>query len=90
MRKASAQEAWVSKNAGYFKGRYENTKRWREEHPDYRRSRVIQDEIPSPIPMKPVRLLLPAAWFKEGIQDTKAVLTIIDSTTYACTATGTG
>jgi hypothetical protein len=90
MRKAAAQAAWVSKNAGYFKGRYENTKRWRKEHPHYRRSRVIQDEIPSSPPMKPVRLLLPAEWFKEGIQDTKAVITIIASNTYACTATGTG
>ena len=88
-RKAASQSAWVSKNSDYFKGRYENTKKWREEHPGYQRQRrknrrEIQDEIPSLPSMKSVRLLLPVTWFKSEIQDTMTVITIIDSDTCAC------
>lgn len=93
LRKAAAQAAWASKNRDYFKNRYENTKRWREEHPGYQRQRrkmagEIQDEIPASTSMKSVRLLLPAEWFKNGIQDTMAVITLIDSDTYISTAKG--
>ena len=34
-RKHQSQEKWVTKNPGYFKGRYENTKQWLSNHPDY-------------------------------------------------------
>lgn len=91
-RKAAAQAAWVSKNKDYFKGRYENTKQWRKDHPGYQRqqrkkSREIQDTIPCTSPMKSVRLLLPEQWFKRGIQDTSAVITFLDSNSYKCTGT---
>lgn len=89
-RKAASQAAWVSKNSDYFKGRSANTRRWREAHPGYQRERrkklrEIQDEIPPSSSMKSVRLLLPVTWFRDGLQDTKAVITIIDSETYVCT-----
>jgi len=92
-RKAASQTAWVLKNSDYFKDRYEITKKWREEHPGYQRQRrkkryEIQDEIPSSSPMKSVRLLVPVKWFKDGIQDAKAVVTVIDSDTCVCTDRG--
>ena len=92
-RKAVAQAAWVAKNVGCFAGRYDNTKHWRKKNPGYQRQRrkkrrEIQDEIPSSSSMKSVRLLLPATWFKNEIQDTKVVVSIIESDTYVCTDTG--
>jgi hypothetical protein len=54
-RKKRSQAAWLSRNLGYFKGRYPNTKAWLEAHPgyleNYRRKRKawvradIQDEL---------------------------------------------
>jgi hypothetical protein len=40
-RKKAAQDAWVSKNPGYFQGRYSYVKTWRE-----KKRGMIQDEIP--------------------------------------------
>jgi len=34
-RKQRNQDAWSSRNPGYFKGRYPNTKAWLEVHPGY-------------------------------------------------------
>lgn len=34
-RKQASQRRWVQRNAEYFKGRYYNTKKWLEAHPDY-------------------------------------------------------
>jgi len=34
-RKALSQKRWVEKNPEYFCGRYENTRTWLEQHPDY-------------------------------------------------------
>ena len=51
-RKKDSQEKWVAANPDYFKGRYENTKEWRKQHPDYQKQwragkrREIQDETP--------------------------------------------
>ncbi len=39
-RKKAAQEAWLQKNPGYFRGRYPYVKEWRKQR------RVIQDGIP--------------------------------------------
>lgn len=93
MRKGASQAAWVSRNVDYFKGRYANTKQWREKNPGYQRQRrkkrrEIQDGIPDSSSMKSVRLLLPVTWFKSEIQDTKVVITIIDSDTYIGTDRG--
>jgi hypothetical protein len=86
-RKRASQEAWTAKNRGYFRGRYDNTRRWLESHPGYlrrrrRKLRDIQDKIPELSPIKSVRLLLPAKWFKSDIQDTMVQITVIDSETY--------
>lgn len=93
LRKAASQAAWSAKNDDYFKYRYENTKIWRAARPEYQRQRrkkirEIQDSIPGLTRMKSVRLLLPATWFKNEIQDTMALITVIDSDTYISTATG--
>jgi len=92
-RKKAAQARWVKNNPGYFKGRYENTRRWREAHPGYQRQRrkkirEIQDESTRLTPVKSMRLLLPAQWFKSEIQDAMVTLTLIDSMTYMSTVTG--
>lgn len=92
-RKRASQAAWLKKNPDYFKGRSDNTRQWRHAHPGYqqrRRQKIheIQDSIDSPSPMKSVRLLIPAKWFKDEIQDTRVTLTLLDSTTYISTAAG--
>ena len=93
LRKAASQAAWASKNNDYFKDRYENTQIWRAAHPGYQRQRrrkirEIQDAIPDSSRIKSVRLLVPAAWFKSEIQDTMALITVIDSETCISTAAG--
>jgi ferredoxin-thioredoxin reductase catalytic subunit len=73
-RKKEAQERWLAANPGYFRGRYGNTKHWREFHPEYQRlwrarRREIQDKIRKKSPMESLRLVIPAKWFKGEIQD---------------------
>lgn len=90
-RKHASQASWTEKNNGYFRGRYDNTRRWLAAHPGYLRRRRqelrdIQDTIPDLTARKSVRLLLPANWFKNDIQDTMVKIAIIDSETYLCTA----
>jgi hypothetical protein len=34
-RRKRSQADWLSRNEGYFKGRYPNTRAWLEKHPDY-------------------------------------------------------
>lgn len=92
-RKRASQASWAAKNPGYFTGRYENTRCWRGAHPDYQRQwrrkfREIQDTIPEVTGRKSVRLLLPAKWFKDEIQDTMVRITLIDSETCISTAPG--
>ncbi len=66
---------WVEANPGYFKGRYEYVKEWREKNPDYqrrwraRKRGEIQDEITSRKPVVTLRLVVPDRWFKGEIQD---------------------
>lgn len=74
-RKKESQRRWVEANPGYFKGRYDYVKEWRERNPDYqRRWRAmrrgeIQDEMPSKKPVVTLRLVVPGKWFKGEIQD---------------------
>jgi len=86
-RKKASQATWTKKNQGYFNGRYDNTRQWLEAHPGYlrqrrRKLRDIQDERPELTARKSVRLLVPVKWFKNDIQDTMAVITMVDSDTY--------
>ena len=37
-RKRRSQASWLSRNPGYFQGRYSNTKAWLEAHPGYLRT----------------------------------------------------
>lgn len=73
-RKRESQRRWLEANPGYFRGRYPNTKEWRESHPDYQRQwrakrREIQDEISPKEQIKTLRLVIPEKWFKGEIQD---------------------
>ncbi len=74
MRKKESQRKWLEANPDYFQGRYEDTKRWRHNHPEYQRQwrarrREIQDEICLKTPVKILRLVVPQKWFKGEIQD---------------------
>ena len=60
-RKQQAQRGWSEKNPGYFRGRYGYVKEWR-------RRRMIQDEIPCRRPDVEYVLRLPAS-IAGGIQD---------------------
>ena len=73
-RKKESQEAWLKKNPDYFKGRYEQTKEFREKNPTYQsewraKRREIQDEIPSSGPIKTIRIVVPEKILKCEIQD---------------------
>lgn len=77
-RKKLSQKRWVEKNPDCFKGRYENTKQWRKDNPDYQRQwraknrkirSEIQDETPSKPSLKTIHLVIPDDFFKDKIQD---------------------
>lgn len=74
-RKRESQRRWRESNPDYFKGRYENTKQWRKEHPGYqaalraKKRAEIQDEIPPPRPVRTIRIVVPLEMVKNEIQD---------------------
>lgn len=73
-RKKESQRRWLESNQGYFHDRYDYVKQWRKNNPGYQRRwrakrREIQDEIPPSNPMRTIRLVIPAIWFKGEIQD---------------------
>ena len=74
-RKHSAQEAWLAKNPGYFRGRYPYVKEWRlrkKTAAQLSGPEVIQDEIPPAKPLLRLILLIPGE--KEGRIQDKIVL----------------
>jgi hypothetical protein len=76
-RKEEAQRLWVERNPGYFRGRYEYVKEWREK----RKARVIQDEIPTAEPLSAYVLLIPDA--KTGMIQDEIILRRITGSTFA-------
>ena len=73
-RKKDSQRRWLEANPDYFAGRYDSVKQWRKENPEYQRRwrakrREIQDSIPPSKPIRTIRLVVPAEWFKGEIQD---------------------
>jgi hypothetical protein len=51
-RRQAQQKAWLSRNPGYFTGRYEYVKEWRLAHPGYQKERRgrMRGEIQTQIP----------------------------------------
>lgn len=54
-----SQENWLRKNPGYFQGRYENTRIWREKNPTYQKEwrkklLEIQDVMSQKRQQKPI------------------------------------
>ena len=74
-RKKESQRRWVEANPGYFEGRYEYVKQWRQKNPDYQkrwrsgRRHEIQDKIPPSKPLVTLRFVVPVKWLKGEIED---------------------
>lgn len=73
-RKKESQKNWVSKNSGYFKNRYNETRAWREKNKGYqkewrKKKREIQDSISSGSPIRTLSILVPDKVLKGKIQD---------------------
>ena len=80
-RKQEAQRRWLDGNEGYFRGRYEDVKAWRERKKESSVGAMIQDEIPPSKPMRKYVLLIPED--KTGmIQDT-IILQKVNGITFA-------
>lgn len=80
-RKRQAQEIWVERNPGYFRGRYPYVKEWRQ-----RRRKLgippgmIQDEIPCKKPLGRLVLLIPAG--KMGVIQDEIRLRRLNGSTF--------
>jgi len=61
-RKKAAQDGWVGKNPGYFRGRYPYVLAWRQKR------KMIQDKIPPKNPYVELLIRIPAKK-KDMIQD---------------------
>ena len=86
-RKRESHKNWKAKNLDCDKGRYANTKSWREQNPGYqkawrKKTSEIRDEYRPSIPMKSIRCLVPVNLLKNEIQDEYLTLTPIDLSTY--------
>lgn len=74
-RKKKAQDAWVEKNPGYFRGRYPYVKAWRQNR------KMIQDEISLKKPYVELVIRIPAK--KKDMMQDEIVLRKIDARTFA-------
>lgn len=74
-RKRKSHKKWVKSNPGYYKGRYDNTKAWREANPGRQKEwrakkrREIQDAILKKSSVKTIRLAVPVKVLQSEIQD---------------------
>jgi hypothetical protein len=76
-RRQAAQRDWCERNPGYFSGRYEYVKSWRQK----RRDAVIQDEIPPATPVRRYVLLIPGT--TAGMIQDEIILRRVDRTTFS-------
>lgn len=85
-RKRRAQQQWLAKNPGYFRGRYEYVKTWRQrrrerrQHERERRPEVIQDTMQSKNPYQQLTLLIPAC--RAGVIQDEIVLKRLTASTF--------
>lgn len=77
-RKRRAQQQWVARNPGYFRGRYEYVKAWRQRRREQRQQErerlpeVIQDTMPPKNAYQQLTLLIPAC--RAGVIQDEIVL----------------
>ena len=85
-RKRRAQQQWLAKNPGYFRGRYEYVKTWRQrrrdqrQHERERRPEVIQDTMPPKNAYDQLTLLIPAC--RAGVIQDEIVLKRLTASTF--------
>jgi hypothetical protein len=85
-RKRRAQQQWLARNPGYFRGRYEYVKTWRQrrreqlQHERERRAEVIQDTIPPENAYEQLTLLIPAC--RAGVIQDEIVLKRLTASTF--------
>jgi len=84
MQKETEQEAqrrWLSRNEGYFRGRYEEVKAWRLRKKTQTSGAMIQDEIPRSKPIRKYVLLIPED--KTGMIQDEIILRRLNGITFA-------
>jgi hypothetical protein len=85
-RKRRAQQQWVARNPGYFRGRYEYVKAWRQRRREQRQQErkrlpeVIQDAMPPKNAYQQLTLLIPAC--RAGVIQDEIVLKRLTASTF--------
>lgn len=85
-RKRRAQQQWLANNPGYFRGRYEYVKTWRQRRREQRqqererRPEVIQDTMPPKNAYQQLTLLIPAC--RAGVIQDEIVLKRLTASTF--------
>ena len=81
-RKQAAQRRWSENNPGYFKGRYDYVKEWRQRRKTCTcpPGKMIQDEITASKSMKTYILLIPEG--KTGVIQDEIILRRLDRSTF--------
>ena len=85
-RKRRAQQQWVARNPGYFRGRYEYVKAWRRRRREQRQTEhpgqlgVIQDTMHPKNPYQRLTLLIPAC--RAGVIQDEIVLKRLTGSTF--------
>ena len=80
-RKQEAQRRWLTRNEGYFRGRYEDVKAWRKRKKEASGGAMIQDEIPRSKPIQKYVLLIPED--KTGMIQDEIILRRLNGITFA-------
>lgn len=82
-RKQESQRRWSEQNPGYFKGRYDYVKEWRQRRKGFLRphDKMIQDERAASRSMASYVLLIPEG--KTGVIQDEIILRRLDGSTFA-------